>query len=284
MAKVNKAKSTTTSRGRGKGRKAAKKARPADNQPKSEVLTALEREWEKLRGLIPCITDESRVVEGVGSDIYKLVDGKKTCEDIVNAQDLAVDTAVVIFHGLERDGTIHCVEISEKLRDVNFEKSEVEKELLFLEMEKERLLERTVQLNGELLNVQIQNKGDKQEISSTDEKIALSKENIGRLQKKHKGVSSSVDRLVSRKMDMLRQEKKISKYSRVLKEEIVFLKDEKLSAMESVRELESKIENVLQARDSLNPKMSAYRAVLRESFKTLRTARDRANAALKAAE
>lgn len=253
-----------------------------DDKTKSDARSGLDIEWKRLKHLIPEITGDPGMADIIERDILNIINGKSTCDDIVKSQKiLSKDGFILILMKLERDRIISCVEPIEKLREVKFEKREAEKEQEFMLLEKKRALNMISIKKEEILGKKIQNEVLRKEIASSKEKIKLANKNVETINKNHKEAMSSVDRLVSIRMDMIKRNKNVNEAVSLIKEEVVFLKDEKWSAMRSIKELENKIEKMLNHRETITPKMSVYRSVVREAYKTLRDAQNRADYALK---
>lgn len=248
----------------------------------SDARTGLDSEWKRLKHLIPEVTGDPGLANAIESDILNIINGKSTCEDIINSQKiLSKDGVILIFMKLKNDGIISYVEPIEKLREVKFEKHEAGKEMEFMLLEKKRALNRISNKKEEILDQKAQNKKLRKEIASINKKIELANENVDKSFENHKEAMDSVDRLVSIKVDMLKRNKGVVEAISLIKEEVVYLKDEKCSAMRSIKTLESKIEKMLQYRETISPKMSVYRSVVREAYKTLRDAQAKADFALK---
>lgn len=249
---------------------------------KSDARSSLDTEWKRLKHLIPEITGDPGLADAIERDILNIINGKSTCEDIVKSQKiLSKDGIILILLKLEKDRIVSCVEPIEKLREVKFEKREAEKEQEFMLLEKKRALNRISIKEEEILDQKAQNKKLRKEIASIKEKIELANENVETINKNHKEAMNSVDLLVSIKMDMIKRNKNVNEAVSLIKEEVVFLKDEKWSAMRSIKELENKIEKMLHYQETITPKMSVYRSVVREAYKTLRDAQNRADYALR---
>lgn len=252
---------------------------------KSDARSSLDNEWKRLKYLIPEITGDQEMADAIERDFLNLIDGKSTCEDIVKSQKiLSKDGVILILLKLEKDGIVSHVEPIEKLREMKFEKREAEKEMEFMLLEKKRALNRISNKEEEILGKKTRSSELRKDIASTKEKIELANETIEKINKNNKEAMNSVDCLVSIKMDMVERNKGVVEAVNLIKEEVVFLKDEKLSAMRSIKELEGKIEKMLDVRESITPKMSVYRSVVREAYKTLRDAQARADYALKEAQ
>ncbi len=253
--------------------------------PKSDARRSLDKEWERLKSLVPQIIRDEHMVDDIDKNIMNLIDGERTCEEIVKLQDiLSKDGVMLIFIKLEKDGIINCIDLFERLRDVKFQKSEVEKEMEFTLLEKKRLLTRISQKKEVISNIQSQSHELRKGMVSLKTRIEAINKNTESLNKNSKEAMDSTDRLAGIRMDMLKRSRNIKRTLNVINEEIIYLKDEKNSAMRSIRELESKIDGVLQFKDSVLPRISAYRCVARESYKTLREAHARAEHALKGVE
>ena len=253
-----------------------------NDKTKSGARSGLDIEWKRLKHLIPEVTGDPEMADAIARDILNLITGKNTCEDIIKSQNiLSKDGLILIIMKLEKDRIISCVEPIEKLREVRFEKREAEKEMEFMLLENKRTLNRISIKKEEIIDQKAQNKKLRKEIASRKEKIKLANENVETINKNHKEAMNSVDCLVSIRMDMIKRNKNVYEAISLVKEEVVFLKDEKWSAMRSIKELESKIEKMLNYRETITPKMSVYRSVVREAYKTLRDAQNRADYALK---
>lgn len=253
--------------------------------PKSEARRNLDKEWERLKFLVPQIINNREMVDDIDKNIVNLIDGQRNCDEIVKLQDvLSKDGVMLIIMKLEKDGIISCIELFERLRDVKFEKSEAEKEIEFTLLEKKKLLTRLSQKKEEIFNMKSQSHELRKAMACLNEKIEIINKNTEKLNINSKEAMDSTDRLAGLRMDMLKRDGNIKKTMSIVNEEVIYLKDEKCSAMRSIRELESKIDGVLQFKDSVMPKISAYRCVARESFKTLREAHARAQHALKGIE
>lgn len=249
---------------------------------KSDARSGLDTEWKRLKHLIPEITGDPVLADVIEKEILNIINGKSTCDDIVKSQKiLSKDGFILILMKLEKDRIISCIEPIEKLREVKFEKREAEKEQEFMLLENKRALNRISIKEEEIIDQKTQNKKLRKEIASIKEKIELANENVEKSYKSHKEAMNSVDLLVSVRMDMLKRNKGVVEAISLIEEEVVYLKDEKWSAMRSIKELENKIEKMLNYRETITPKMSIYRSVVREAYKTLRDAQNRADYALK---
>lgn len=252
---------------------------------KSDGRTGLDSEWKRLKNLIPEIIDDRSMVDAIERDVLDLIDGKSTSEDIIKSQKLlSKDGVILILLKLEKEEIISCIEPVEKLRDIRFDKHEAEKELEFMLMEKKRILNRISKKEEDILDKKAQNREIKNQTADVKNKIKLANKNIEKLNENYKEAMNSVDRLVSKKVDMLKRNTSVDRAVGMIKEEVIYLKDEKWSAMRSIKDLESKIEEILKKRATITPKMSVYRSVVREAYKTLRDAQVRADHALKGVE
>lgn len=256
-----------------------------ENRDKSDGLSAIDAEWMRLRHLIPEIIDNNADVHRIERDILRLVDERSTCEDIVNSQEtVSKDGLVLVILKLEKEGTVRCVEPAEKLRDLRLERLDAQKELDFIFDEKDKMLNKLSRKKDEINNAKIRIKGMEKTKVLTREKIAKINANVEQLYDKRREAMDAVNRLVSVKMDILRRSNDANSAIKIINEEVIYLKDEKLSAMRSIKDLEYKIEEVFQSKESVTPKISVCRGLVREAYKALREVRTRADFALKEVE
>jgi chromosome segregation ATPase len=248
----------------------------------SDARVSLDTEWKRLKHLIPVVTGDQTKGDSIERNILSLIDGKASCEDIFKSQKiLSKDGIILILLKLEKDKIISCIEPVEKLREERFEKHEAGKELEFMLLEKDRALKKISNKREKILAQKAKNKELKNGIATLGKKVESANKNIEKLSESYWQAMAFVDRLASQKMDMLKRNKETGKAVSIINEEVIYLKDEKWSAMKSIKELESKIENMLRYKETMAPKMSVYRSVVREAYKTLRDAQVRADHALK---
>ncbi|MGR3317582.1 MAG: hypothetical protein ACUZ8O_03810 [Candidatus Anammoxibacter sp.] len=259
----------------------AKKQNEEDN---SNGLSGIDAEWERLKHLIPGIVDDNAAIDRVERDIFKLVDGKSSCQDILDSHEsVSKDGFVLVINRLEKDRIVRCVEPVERLREVRIEKHEAQKELEFTLLEKDSLLKKILRKRDEISDEKLKNRGVKKTVDVHKEKIRDINNNIEQLYNKRHEATEAINRLVSVKMDIVRRNSNASKAVNVIKEEVRYLVDEKLSAMRSIKDLEQKIEKSIKSKASVTPKINICRGVMREAFKTLRDVRVQAEHAVREA-
>lgn len=248
-------------------------------------LSGIDAEWARVRYLIPEIVGRKSVEDRIESEMLGFIDGRSTCDEIVKLQDaVSMDGMALIIRKLERDGIVRCFEPVEKLRDIRIEKHDAQKELKSALQEKERVKEKVSRKRDEIYNEKIKNRGKEKAVALKREKIERINDNIKPLYDKRRAAMDDVNRLVNAKMDILRRDSGAVKAAGVIKEEVIYLRDEKLSAMRSLKDLEYKIEEVFRSKESVTPKVSVCRGLVREAYKTLRDVRVRADYALKEVE
>lgn len=239
-------------------------------------------EWGRIKHLIPEVIDSNKEADIVERDVLSSVDAISTCEHIVKTQKaVSEDGAIFMLLKFEKEGTIRCVGTAEKLRGAMFECGEAEKYLEFIRSEKTRLLNEISEEKEQIHNESTRNRELKKETASLNEKIRLAKGDIDKLQRKHKETMDSANSLIGAKMDVLERSKDIEKAVCLFKEEILYLNDERTSTIKRIKEIENKIDEVFNLNESVSPKMSIYRSVVRETYKTIRDARTRSEYALK---
>lgn len=256
------------------------------NKTKTDAKHYSHSEWDRLKHLIPEVvdSDKDKKSDVIEKGILKCVDGKSTCEDIAKSQKtVSEDGAIFMLLKFEQEGTISCVGPAEKLRDIMFECAETEKYLEFVRQEQKRLIDEVSEKKEQLHSVDAQNREIEDEVTSLKEKIRLAKQDIDKLHKKHEEAIDSANRMIGNKMDVLERKKDVDDTIRLIKEEIVFLNDERSSATSRIKELEGKIDEVLGLDESVLPRLSMYRSVVRGVYKTVRDAQNRSENALKGA-
>ncbi|MGR3220141.1 MAG: hypothetical protein ACUZ8H_10045 [Candidatus Anammoxibacter sp.] len=253
-----------------------------NEEDNSKGLGGIDAEWERLEHLIPGIIDKNAAIDRVERDIFKLVDGKSSCRDIIDSNtSVSKDGFVLVITRLEKDKVVRCVEPVERLREVRIEKHEAQKALEFILLERDRLLNKISKTRDEISDENLKNSGVKKTVDVHKEKINDIDDNIEQLYNKRHEATEAINRLVSAKMDIVRRNNDASNAVNIIKEEVMYLEDEKLSAMRSIKDLEDKIEKSIKLKASVTPKINVCRGVMREAFKTLRDVRVQAEHAVK---
>jgi len=249
---------------------------------KSNTQPYHDLEWERIKHLIPEVINHNKKADIIERDILNSVDGKSTCEEIVKSQEtVSEDGAVFMLLKFEMEGTIRCIGAAEKIRGAMFECTEAEKYLEFVRLEKKRLLNEISEKKEQVHNENTRNGELKSETASLQKKTRLAKRDLDKLQKKHEEAVDSVNCLIGARMGALDRCKDVEKAIRLFKEEIIYLNDERSAAIKRIKEIENKIDEVFNLNESVSPKMSIYRGVVRETYKTIRDARTRSEYALK---
>lgn len=248
-----------------------------------ETRSVLDIEWARMKNLIPEVIKDYKNADDIEKDVLSLIDGQSTCLDILKSQKSSLnDSVIFMLLRLEKDGVIGCKDPMVKLRDIHYKKNEVEKDLELVVCEKNKLLYKISNTKEELNARKSDNDKLRAKILSIKEKTLLIKDNITQLEEKQVKTIESVGLILDSKVDMLIEEKEIKSDIALIKEESKYLNDEKWAAMESIKTLEKKIDGVVERKESLSPKMSTYRGVVRDVYKILRDVKSSTELALKA--
>ncbi len=253
-----------------------------EKKTSADETSNIHLEWERLKHLIPEVENNNEKSKSIKDDILKLIDGKNTCEDVVKSQGiLSENGAIFMLLKYERDGVIGCIRPLEKFEKILFEKSTAEKHLEQICLERDRLLQKVAEKREQFQNDGNRCKDLENEAFSLKEKIRIASENTDKLHKKHKEVLDSLNYIVGDDAYRKKRKEDVEKAIHMIKAEIGFLSDERASAMERIKELENKIEDVINQNDAVLPKINIYRSVVRGAYKTLREIQTRSEYAIK---